>query len=473
MKSIRKRIIVRVMGLLVLGSLVLGMFSYRDAAHEVEELFDAQLAQSARVLAGLLSEPMAQIDHGELARALVESADKHPAIGHPYEAKVAYWVKDADGQMTAGSFSAPDVSLIDWTPGYSTLIRPADDWRAYVLTQADTGLSIWVGERSDIRGETVGKIVMGTILPDLIGIPLMLLLVWAAIGSGLKPLERLAAQVRSRDPDSLVPLTDPDLPQEVAPMQAAINRLLLQVKQLLAREQQFIADAAHELRTPLAVMKVHLDNARTTTDPEQQKESLAYLQQAVERTTRLVSQMLELARLSDTVAVDKIAIHVLEETRSALSAILPLALQKSQLLELEAPEHALPDQTFEPGAFKTLIQNLVGNAITHTPQGTRIVLSIDVKERDWCLGIDDSGPGVSEQDRARLADRFFSRGDTHGTGLGLSIVQRIVQRHQGVLTMDTSKLGGLQVKICFPVSEIHNGDTQASQTGMIKTAGSV
>ena len=132
-----------------------------------------------------------------------------------------------------------------------------------------------------------------------------------------------------------------------------------------------------------------------------------------------------------------------------------------------------PDQAFEPGAFKTLIQNLVGNAITHTPQGTRIVLSIEANERDWCLGIDDSGPGVSEQDRARLADRFFSRGDTHGTGLGLSIVQRIVQRHQGVLTMDTSKLGGLQVKICFPVSQIHNDDTQASQTGIIKTAGSV
>ena len=108
MSSIRKRIIVRVMGLLILGSVLLGFFSYLDAAHEVEELFDAQLAQSARVLAGLLNEPVSQIDHDELTRILVETASSHPDIGHPYEAKVAYMVRDASEQVIAASFSAPD-----------------------------------------------------------------------------------------------------------------------------------------------------------------------------------------------------------------------------------------------------------------------------------------------------------------------------------------------------------------------------
>lgn len=467
MNSIRKRIIVRVMGLLVLGSLLLGFFSYLDAAHEVEELFDAQLAQSARVLAGLLSEPIAQLDHDELARVLVETATRHPDIGHPYEVKVAYMVKDAEGQLIAGSFSAPDPILLDWTPGFSTLNRPDVDWRAYVLNQSDNSLSIWVGERSDIRNETVSRIVLGTIVPDLIGIPLMLLLVWAAIGSGLKPLERLAQQIRSRDADSLVPLTEPDLPQEVAPMQAAINRLLLQVKQLLSREQRFIADAAHELRTPLAVMKVHLDNACSAADPDLQKESLQHLHNAVERTTRLVSQMLELARLSDTVVVSKVPTNVYEEARAALSDIMPLALQKEQSLELETSGPSLPEQGFEPGAFKTLLQNVVGNAITHTPPGSRILIRLAAGEQpgaqEWCLSTHDSGPGVSEQDREQLAERFFSRGDTHGTGLGLSIVQRIVQRHQGRLSLGTSDLGGLLVQVCFPFNAFHKVDMNPVQ----------
>ena len=472
MTSIRKRIIVRVMGLLVLGSVMLGLFSYLDAAHEVEELFDAQLAQSARVLAGLLSEPMAQLDHDVLARMLVESTADHPAIGHPYEAKVAYWVKDADGKLTAGSFSAPEFSLIDWSPGFATLVQPDNEWRTYVLTLPDSGLSIWVGERNDIRGETVSRIVLGTIVPDLVGIPLMLLLVWAAIGSGLKPLDRLAQQIRSRDPDSLVPITEPDLPQEVAPMQAAINRLLFQVKQLLAREQRFIADAAHELRTPLAVMKVHLDNARNEISAEQKDESLEQLQQAVERTTRLVSQMLELARLSDSAVANKVALNVPEETRSALSAIMPLALQKHQSLEVEAPTHGLCNQLFEPGAFKTLLPNLVGNAITHTTEGTRIIVSIKVHGENWCLCVDDSGAGVSDEDRELLVERFFSSGDTHGTGLGLSIAKRIVERHQGNLTLGISYLGGLQVRVCFPLHEFHEIDVKSRQTLPAKNRGS-
>jgi two-component system sensor histidine kinase QseC len=160
--------------------------------------------------------------------------------------------------------------------------------------------------------------------------------------------------------------------------------------------------------------------------------------------------MLELARLSDTVVVNKESVNLLEEARSALSDIMPLALQKQQDLEFHPPEDKLPVQEFEPDALKTLIQNLVSNAITHTPPGSQIILGIDAGQQLWCLSVNDSGPGVSEEDRAQLAERFFSSGDTHGTGLGLSIVQRIVQRHHGRLTLNTSLLGGLEVQVCFP-----------------------
>ena len=211
-------------------------------------------------------------------------------------------------------------------------------------------------------------------------------------------------------------------------------------------------------------MKVHLDNAREDISAEQKDESLEHLQHAVERTTRLVSQMLELARLSDSAVANKITLNVPEETRSALSDIMPLALQKHQSLEVDAQTNGLCNQLFEPGAFKTLLQNLVGNAITHTAEGTRIVVSLKIHRQNWCLCVDDSGAGVSEEDRELLAERFFSIGDTHGTGLGLSIAKRIVERHQGKLALDISYLGGLQVRVCFPLNEFHTIDTEPRQT---------
>lgn len=451
MKSIRQRILLRVMAILVAGALLLGWFSYRDAAHEVEELFDAQLAQNARVLISLLQVPQAMMDHEAMARALVESADVHPTLGHPYEAKLAYLIRDQLGQIIAGSFSAPDPALVSWQSGFSDLSLDGFDWRTYVLAQPDIPITVWVGERGDIRAETVGKIVMGTLLPDIIGIPVMLLLVWVAIGTGLRPLEQLARVIRDRDPDSLVPVTLADIPTEIEPMQTALNRLLHQLDQLLAREQRFIADAAHELRTPLAVMKVHLDNALTSATGEQRDNSLQHLRVAVERATRLVSQMLEMARLSDTQSQERIAVPVLEECRLALSEIMPLALHKQQELQLLDSGQATLSLQLEAGALKTLIQNLVGNAIRHTPTGGHITLSISHSEQSLCLVVDDDGPGIAAEDLPFVFERFFSRGTEHGAGLGLSIVQRIVQRHQGSVQLSRSPLGGLQVRTCFPL----------------------
>lgn len=453
MISIRRRILLRVMAILVAGALLLGWFSYRDAAHEVAELFDAQLAQNARVLTSLLQVPQSMMDHEAMARALVESADYHPALGHHYEAKLAYLIKDQAGQIIAGSFTAPDPVTVSWQAGFSDLEIDGFNWRAYVLDQQDSPITVWVGERGDIRAETVGKIVMGTLVPDIIGIPLMLLLVWIAIGTGLRPLEQLARIIRDRDPDSLVPVMLADLPAEIEPMQTALNRLLHQLDQLLAREQRFIADAAHELRTPLAVMKVHLDNALTTHDPEQRDKSLQHLRTAVDRATRLVSQMLEMARLSDNQARELAMVPVLEECRLALSEIMPLALQKHQDLQLlDSPltESRVP---MEAGALKTLVQNLVGNAIRHTPDGGRITLSVSRREQSLCLLVDDAGPGIPESDLPYVFERFFARGNEHGAGLGLSIVQRIVQRHHGSVQLARSPLGGLQVQVCFPVPD--------------------
>ena len=376
MKSIRKRILVRVLGLLLVSTLIMGWASHHDSTHEVEELFDAQLGQSARVLIGLLGASQGQIPTEQLAQALLETSGEPPKLGHRYESKLAFQVRNAEGRVIARSFNVPPLTAADWKPGFADLQQAQHQWRSYVLESPDSGLAVWVGERSDVRGELVDKIVRGTLVPDLLGIPLLVLLVWFAIGSGLKPLDELARLIRLREPNSLQPIVLSDLPQELEPVQAALNRMLEQLHQLLAREQRFIADAAHELRTPLAVLKIHAENAMQANEPAERDQALQHLRRGVERATRLISQMLTLARLADDQQRQRVPVALLQSCRDAVAELLPLALRRDQELELVS-DGSLPEQVeMEPGSLGMLLQNLVGNAIQHTPDGGRILISL-------------------------------------------------------------------------------------------------
>ena len=451
MKSIRKRILIRVLGLLVIGTLIMGWASHHDSTHEVEELFDAQLGQSARVLIGLLGASQGQMSTEQLAQALLETTGEHPKLGHRYESKLAFQVRNASGTVIARSFNVPQLTDADWQPGFADLQQDNRQWRGYVLDSDESGLAVWVGERSDVRGELVDKIVRGTLVPDLLGIPLMVLLVWFAIGSGLKPLDKLARLIRLREPNSLQPIVLSDLPSELEPVQAALNRMLEQLHQLLAREQRFIADAAHELRTPLAVLKIHAENAMQATDPGEREQALQHLRQGVERATRLISQMLTLARLADDQQRQRSPVALLESCRDEVAELLPLALRRNQELELIS-DNGLPDKVdMEPGSLSTLLQNLVGNAIQHAPDGGRVLVSLQRRADQLLLRVEDSGDGVPEGDRERLLERFHTQGNSQGAGLGLSIVQRIIERHQGSLLLGDSPLGGLLVQASFPL----------------------
>ncbi len=451
MKSIRKRILVRVLGLLLVSTLIMGWASHHDSTHEVEELFDAQLGQSARVLIGLLGASQGQIPTEQLAQALLETSGEHPKLGHRYESKLAFQVRNAEGRVIARSFNVPPLTAADWQPGFADLQQAQHQWRSYVLESPDSGLAVWVGERSDVRGELVDKIVRGTLVPDLLGIPLLVLLVWFAIGSGLKPLDELARLIRLREPNSLQPIVLSDLPQELEPVQAALNRMLEQLHQLLAREQRFIADAAHELRTPLAVLKIHAENAMQANEPAERDQALQHLRRGVERATRLISQMLTLARLADDQQRQRVPVALLQSCRDAVAELLPLALRRDQELELVS-DGSLPEQVeMEPGSLGMLLQNLVGNAIQHPPDGGRILISLQQQADQLVLRVEDSGSGVAPADRERLLERFHTQGNSQGAGLGLSIVQRIIERHQGSLLLGDSPLGGLLVQASFPL----------------------
>ncbi|RTQ99176.1 ATP-binding protein [Halomonas nitroreducens] len=456
MRSIRRRTLGIVLLVFGLSMLVIGVTSYRDAAHEVEELFDARLTQNARLLEGLMRAPLPD-DRRDALLASLESAlqradraDKRIA-GHRYESKLTFQVWRGD-TLLLRSASAPAQPFTPLRDGYEDVQLDDHAWRVYALSGSDDGLRVLVGEREDVRGELVRLIALRTLMPDLVGLPVLGLLLWWAIGWGLRPLSRMADQIRSRDPHNLRPLPASPLPRELATIAGALNRLLERIRDLRTREKRFIADAAHELRTPLAVLDLHAQNALATSDPDDRREALTQLRDGVARATRLVTQLLTLARLDPEQEAGAAGqrVDLLHETREALAELMPLAADRGQDIQLDADEHSDWTLTAEPGAIATLLQNLVGNALQHSPQGARVRVSLSASPHLLDLTVDDQGSGIPTAQRAQVLERFHRAGPGAGAGLGLSIVDRLVQRHGGHLELDEAPGGGLRVVARLP-----------------------
>jgi two-component system sensor histidine kinase QseC len=471
MLSIRRRTLLLV--LLLLGSSIslLSFKSYLDARHEIEELFDARLAQTARLLEGLLNVGVDSQAMELMQQALEQAAERgRAAVGHPYESKLAFQVLDARGGLLLESLQAPRQALpallgqlgieaaaqplqlhAQQLAGFHEVTLGPHNWRLFMLHEQNQDNWILVGERDDVRGELVGKIALRSLLPELLGLPLLGLLVWWAIGFGLRPLQRMAALVRSRDPGNLSPVLLEPLPQELEPMAAAINRLLQQVGQLLERERRFIADAAHELRTPLAVLRIHAQNALEAPDADDRQQALRQLSAGVERATRVVGQLLALARLEpDALQPARQPFDLLHFVRAELAELTPLALERGQELTLEAREGDDYWLTADAPSLGIVLQNLISNAVQYTPPQGRIQvrLQADAGQLQLCVG--DSGPGVAPEQRAQLLQRFYRQGGGEGAGLGLSIVERAVELQGGRLELGDSELGGLEVRIELP-----------------------
>jgi two-component system, OmpR family, sensor histidine kinase QseC len=473
MHSIRSRTMFLVLGLLGVSLAVISWLSYRDARHEIEELFDAQLARSARLLEGMVSRDMPPSALASLQQTLDQAIGRHDGAspGHPYEGKLAFQVVDGNAEVILQSASAPPElverlratrpagdsradgmpGLHDQSPGYREVAVGEHRWRVFVLQDVPDGYWIVVGERDDVRGELVEKIALRSLIPDLIGLPLLALLVWLAIGWSLAPLKRMAELIRTRDPDKLAPLELAGLPRELEPMVTALNRLLQQLNSLLEREKRFLADAAHELRTPLAVLRIHAQNALDAPDPADRTEALRQMLQGVDRATRLVAQLLTLARLEPNAAqLELQEVDLQSLIRNELAELTPLALEREQDLMLNADDTGDYRLQADSTSLGVLLQNLVGNAIQYTPPHGRIQVRLRDAQDSIELEVHDSGPGVAAAMRDKLFERFFREGGGSGAGLGLSIVQRIVELHRGKITLIDSPLGGLVVRVSLP-----------------------
>ena len=455
MTSMRRRTLALVLGLMLLGTLAMTLFNYFDSTHEVEEIYDAQLAHSARLLQGLMRTPVREEERAGLYRAFNEAlaqAGQRSKPGHPYESKLAFQVWDASGHLLVHSAGAPSLESPSQQEGFAALELGPHKWRGFLLRDTSTGLLIWTGERDDVRRELVTSIVRHTLFPTLLGSLLLAALLWWAIGWGLAPLRNMAAVIRARHADSLQPLQLEPLPSELAPMQAALNRLLGQIEQLLERERRFIADAAHELRTPLAVLRVHVQNATQARDEAERQQSLGYLLGGIDRATRVVNQLLTLARMEPLIERGEMAqVDVLALVRETLAELTPWVLKQGLELDLEAAEGDYRLNA-DPGSLGIALQNLVTNAVNHSPAGGRLHVRLSADAQRLLLQVEDQGPGIPAEDIERVFERFYSRGTVQGAGLGLAIVQSIARRHAGQIRLRNLDSGGLQASLELPRS---------------------
>lgn len=449
MIAIRTRILAPTIALVILGSLTLALLALRDSHREIEEVYDAQLVQAARLLQGILQrQDPQQADWSQIGAALETALDRsgEGILSHPYEINLSFQIWSRDGRLLVRSQDAPTL-LCPPAPGIHDFLIDGQDWCGVLLQDGVQGLRIWVGERDDLRQDLIQRIVQHTLLPTLIGLPLLALIIWLLLGWRLKPLQRLAWQIRARPVDSLEPLSTGPLPPELEPMRAALDRLLEQLRMLLERERRFIADAAHELRTPLAILDIHARNARQADSAHERDEALAFLQQGVTRATRIASQLLTMARL-EPASYERRPLDLAALVREELAELAPLALGRQ--VELVLDDEVDCPLLGDPGSIAILLQNLISNALAFAPYGSEVRVRLRQSgDHQVVMQVLDEGPGVSEAVLERLCDRFYSEGNPEGAGLGLAIVEMISRRLGGALHFSNRGEGGFCAQLSF------------------------
>lgn len=412
-------------------------FIYFDVRDQLERRFDEQLAQTARVLwllyadGSIGNEPYA---NRTLSQFGVENAFQ-------------VW----DGRtLLARSANAPEHRMADGYGATSGVID-GEPWRFFYRVDALRGLDVIVGNRMAERRGVVLSLVLGTVWPLLAGLPVLALLVLLAVTQGLRPLRRLADDLSRRGQDVLEPVDEQGVPREIQPVVGALNGLLERLDQALERERRFTADASHELRTPLAALKTQAQAAqRAHTDLERQQALTAVIA-GVDRASRLVEQLLTLARLDPEDAAEGVAAVDLEALAAEVIADADAAARARGVEVVLQARSAPAVVEGRPGALAVLIRNLLDNAIRHSPRGGTVTVGLDRHQDGIDLTVRDQGPGIPPPSRARVFDRFHRLpGTSGGSGLGLSIVARIAELHEARIVLEDPPQGpGLLVRVQF------------------------
>ncbi|MEP7057652.1 MAG: ATP-binding protein [Caldimonas sp.] len=430
MNSIRVRLLLSLLAMLALAAAVLGAVTYRNVLAETEALFDYQLRQMALTLR----------DQGEIAPDQAGTlADEQ------LDFVVQIWTADGRSIYASRRHSElPARALL----GFANVEAGAQVWRTFSVATRDRVIQI--AQPVQIRRRLAANAALRSVAPLLVLAPLMALAIWWLAAQTLSPLQRVAAGVRERDEQSLQPLSTAQLPDEVAPLVQALNALLQRLGAALDAQRAFVADAAHELRSPLTALKLQLQLLKRAPDAAALTAAVEALGDGIERAARLVEQLLMLARSEpgaprgavEPIELGELVAGVLVDTHA-------YALARGGEVALDADGGVRIDG--ERAAVAALVRNLVDNALRYSPRGAQVAVRVRRDGGAALLQVDDPGPGIPPDERARVFDRFYRREATgeEGTGLGLAIVRSVAERHRAELTLDTAPAGGLRAAVRF------------------------
>jgi len=434
MKSLRARLLWFLLAAIVLAAGSQAFVAYRTVLNEADEIFDYHMQQMALSLrAGL--PPSAAVSG-------LSDGDEN------FDFVVQVWT--IDGQRifeSAAQAALPQRAVL----GFSNVRARGTTYRVFSL-QSRT-LVIQVAQDMAARRHMAGTLALRTVGPIALAAPLLMLVVWWVVSRSLAPVARVRGQVAARQADDLSPVSESGLPEEVRPLVHELNLLFERVRQAFEAQKHFVADAAHELRSPLAALKLQVQSLKRAPDEATRELAVNRLAAGIDRATRLVEQMLALARqeagASADMAPEPVALQ--EVARLALSDA--IAVAQARHIDIGIASADAARVRGRPEALRTLLRNLLDNAVKYTPEGGRVDIRIAQQADGAELAVEDSGPGLPAEERERVFDRFYRSGEPQapGSGLGLAIVKSIADQHGATLDLGRSEsLGGLRVRLRFP-----------------------
>jgi two-component system sensor histidine kinase QseC len=451
--SIRKRLLISLLAMVIVASSITLVKNYYDTRHEIEELFDAQLAQAARVLLELSGHELYE-QLGYLQQQNKSDISHHIETQiHKYQQEIDFQIWIADNKFLAvRSEKAPTKPLIDVDETFGDQMVNGQEWRVYSLANEDKSVRVQVGQHYVERDILSTSISIRLITSFAIMLPLLAVIILITVGRAMTPLRKIAEQIEHRHVDNLQPINTAEVPDEVQPMIRSINSLFQRLQHAFENIVLFTSNAAHELRTPLAAQKVHAQVAMQAEDDETRNEALCEVVSGVNRATTLVEQLLTLSRLDpESVLQEGDTANLHAVTEDVLAELAPEALQKNIEISLDIEDDAHIHG--KPAMVSILVRNIVENAIRYTPDNGTVEVNIADKGDRILLRVADSGPGIRPQEYDKVFTRFYRSPEitVDGTGLGLAMVQRIVEIHHAEIQLSQSKFGGLQMDVYFKV----------------------
>ncbi|MDB5754525.1 MAG: two-component sensor histidine kinase [Massilia sp.] len=434
--SLRGRLLWFLLAAISIAAIAQASIAYRTALNDADQIFDYHMQQMALALRS--SAPLSNME----ARAGID------ADAENNELLVQVWTPDGVQIFrTVSRARLPQRAVL----GFSNVEANGTTYRIFsVQTSAQT---VQVAQDMAVRRNMAGNLALRTVGPIALMMPILMLVVWWVVSVSLRPVARVRKQVAARQADDLSPVSEVGLPDEVRPLVQELNLLFGRVRTAFDAQHNFVADAAHELRTPLAALKLQAQGLERADSPETRQLAVSRLTAGIERATRLVEQLLVLARQEASAAGGAKAgqVALADLARRTVGDLAGVAQHNGVDLGLHHADEASVDG--QDDALMILLRNLVDNAIKYTPAGGTIDVSVRADAGGASVVVEDSGPGIPEEERERVFDRFYriAGSEASGSGLGLAIIKAIAERHGATLVLGRSeRLGGLKAVVAFP-----------------------